>query len=151
MSYEQAMKHSKNHRKDRYYQQCSGYGGDGESHQKTMGELRNLEVSSFRKLLDAVKEKPFPIYISERGGFYCSVDEKNLFGHRIDSYAELVQFGKDFVGYEAPEVSAALKPQTGEEDLPQKPPLSERIAEASKKSALSDSGIRVQARDEKKI
>ena len=29
MSYGQYMKHWKNHRKDRHYQQCSGYAGDG--------------------------------------------------------------------------------------------------------------------------
>lgn len=33
MAYEQYMKHSKNHRKDRFYQQCSGYFG------KSLSEL----------------------------------------------------------------------------------------------------------------
>ena len=28
--YEQAMRHARNHRKDRFYQQCSCYFGDGE-------------------------------------------------------------------------------------------------------------------------
>ncbi|MBQ8248081.1 MAG: hypothetical protein IJZ42_13215 [Lachnospiraceae bacterium] len=101
MSYEQAMKHSKNHRKDRFYQQCSGYGGDGVSHQKLEKEIQELAVSSFKKLLEEAKSADFPIYISEcGGGFYCIVDEKNLFGQRIDSYEELVQFGKDYVGYD---------------------------------------------------
>ena len=37
MAYEQYMKHSKNHRKDRFYQQCSGYFG------KSLSELEAEE------------------------------------------------------------------------------------------------------------
>ena len=39
----------------------------------------------------------FPIYIANSGGLYHIVTEKHLFGHRIESYAELVEFGEKYV------------------------------------------------------
>lgn len=46
MAYEQYMKHSRNHRKDRYYQKCSGYFG-----------------KSLKKLEEEEKEKKVKFYI----------------------------------------------------------------------------------------
>lgn len=107
MSYEQHMKHFKNHRKDRFYQQCSGYGGDGKSHQNSEEELQDLSIFSFKKCLEEAKTATFPIYIRQHGdGYYSIVDERNLFGQKFDSYDDLVQFGKDYAGYEEPVCSA---------------------------------------------
>lgn len=137
MSYEQAMKHSKNHRKNRFYQQCSGYAGDGVGHQKTDEEIHNMETSSFQKVLEKAKHLVFPIYIASTGeGYYFICDEKNLFGEKIDSYEELIQFGKDYVGYEEPWVQN------------KKPSLSERIADAREKSALIGNGDRTSNKDD---
>lgn len=100
MSYGQHMRHWKNHRKDRYFQQCSGYGGDGVSHQLTEEQLRQIEVDSFNKLLCELKHsQEFPTYIASNGGMYHVVSERNLFGHRIESYDELVKFGDKYVFY----------------------------------------------------
>lgn len=100
MSYEQAMKHSRNHRKDRFVQQCSGYGGDGVSHQLSQEQIEQNKASSFIALLANLKDsQDFPVYISNSGsyGYFRIVSEKYLFGHRIENYAELVEFGEKYV------------------------------------------------------
>lgn len=100
MSYEQAMKHSRNHRKDRFVQQCSGYAGNGVLHQMSEAQIEQNKVSSFIELLANLKDSPdFPVYISNSGsyGYFRVVSEKYLFGHRIESYAELVEFGEKYV------------------------------------------------------
>lgn len=100
MSYEQAMKHNKNHRKDRFVQQCSGYSGDGISHQMSEEQIERNKVSSFVELLANLKGSPnFPVYISNSGsyGIFRIVSEKYLFGYKIESYAELVEFGEKYV------------------------------------------------------
>lgn len=45
MAYEQYMKHSKNHRKDRFYQQCSGY--FGKSLEELEAEEKAQEIKYF--------------------------------------------------------------------------------------------------------
>lgn len=100
MSYEQAMKHSRNHRKDRFVQQCSGYGGNGVSHQMSEAQIEQNKVNSFIKLLANLKgSKDFPVYISNSGsyGFFYTVPKTFLGGHKIESYAELVEFGEKYV------------------------------------------------------
>ena len=99
MSYEQAMKHSRNHRKDRFVQQCSGYAGDGVSQQMSEAQIKGMEIHSFIELLVNAKEEQemFPIYIANSGGLYHIVPENHLFGHRIEKYAELVEFGEKYV------------------------------------------------------
>lgn len=100
MSYEQAMNHSRNHRKDRFIQQCSGYGGDGISHQMSEAQIERNKVNSFIELLENLKGSPdFPVYISNSGsyGIFRIVSEKYLFGYKIESYAELVDFGEKYV------------------------------------------------------
>lgn len=135
MSYEQALKHSKNHRKDRFYQQCSGYAGNGEATPLTEEELQNLAIKSFKELLEKAQTISFPIYIRQSAGwFYSVVDEKNLFGEKINSYADLVQFGKDYVGYSEPSVVS--------------PSLTDRIQKASERAALSATGSRDTMKDE---
>lgn len=148
MSYEQAMKHSKNHRKDRFYQQCSGYGGDGESHQVSDKEIQDFSVSSFKKILEEARTAVFPIYIRQHGdGYYSIVDERNLFGHKVDSYENLIQFGIDYVGLHENDFRMMAKMAP----FRQSSSLDERIADAGKKSAAIGDGIRVQDRGEIEI
>lgn len=99
MSYEQAMKHSRNHRKNRFVQQCSGYAGNGESEPPMTEEKRQqLELETFARLKEIPKEA-YPIYIANSGGWYWyETTERNLFATRIETPAELEQFGKDMVG-----------------------------------------------------
>lgn len=100
MSYEQTMKHSRNHRKNRFVQQCSGYGGDGVSHQISEAQMEQNKVSSFVEMLANLKDSPdFPIYISNSGsyGFFYTAPKTFLGGHKIESYAELVEFGEKYV------------------------------------------------------
>ncbi len=66
--YEQHMKHSKNHRKDRYYQQCSGYFG------KSLEELR-------------AEEKSIPIK-------YYIIDDANNIIKTAETWDEIIEAGK---------------------------------------------------------
>ena len=96
-NYDQYMRHWKNHRKDRYTQQCSGYAGDGSSHMNE-DDFEKREANSFRDLLEKAKSAVFPIWIVRYSGWFWSIcDEKNLFGERIDSYEDLKRFGEQFV------------------------------------------------------
>lgn len=67
MSYEQYMKHSKNHRKDRFYQQCSGYFG------KSLEELRAEEKS--------------------RENRYFIIDNNDKIIKEADTYNEIISKG----------------------------------------------------------
>ena len=96
-NYEQHMKHWKSHRKDRYYQQCSGYCRIGNVDNKGNVQTKNMEEESFKKILDKAKNESFPIYISSLGGYWFVCDKNNLFGTMIASYEELEQFGRDYV------------------------------------------------------
>lgn len=97
-NYTQHMKHWKNHKKDKYYQQCSGYGGSGESEQITEERRKQLTIGCFEKIVNEVSKGDFPIHICIHGDGYVSVcDERNLFGKKIDSHEELLQFGKDYI------------------------------------------------------
>lgn len=96
-NYEQHIKHWKNHRKDRYTQQCSGYFGDGPSQIKE-DELEKKEAESFRNLLKKAKSAAFPIWIAQSGGWFWFIcDEKNMFGNKICNYEDLKRFGEQFV------------------------------------------------------
>lgn len=67
MNYEQAMRHTRNHRKDRFYQE----------------------------ILGAVKE--FPVYIHQKKtGEWELVPKNHLFGQEIGSLEELAQFASDY-------------------------------------------------------
>lgn len=97
-NYSQYMKHWKNHKKDKYRQQCSGYGGSGKSEQTTEEQRRQLTVNCFEKVINETGKDDFPIYICIHGDGYVSVcDERNLFGKKINSYEELSQFGRDYI------------------------------------------------------
>ena len=95
MSYEQAMKHSRNHRKDRFVQQCSGYAGNGESEQMPEEKRRQLELETFAKLKELPAEA-YPIYIARSGGYYWhETMEQHLFATRIDSPKALEKFERE--------------------------------------------------------
>ncbi len=96
MSYEQYMKHSKNHRKDKYHQQCSGYTNFARrSDVETMSNQANLrlETESMKKILQA--KHTFPIYITQSGYYWCVVPDTHYFGIRINNTDELMRFIKD--------------------------------------------------------
>lgn len=110
MSYEQHMKHSKNHRKDKFYQQCSGYSVNGESQQLNDEEFNQLELNSFIKVVEEAKSAEFPIYIVHPGGFYCMTTSNNLFAEKINTYEDLIQVGVDCVeGFMAADKKIALE------------------------------------------
>ena len=69
MAYEQYMKHSRNHRKDRYYQQCSGYFG------KSLNELEEEEK---------IKETKYYI-----------IDRDNKVVKEATSYDGIIDEGRD--------------------------------------------------------
>lgn len=97
-NHDQAMKHWKNHRKDRFFQQCSGYAGDGKSDvPKTNEELCTLERESFAKVLEAAKTFPFPAHVFQTGGVWRITDKPNLFSSEVKTYEELVEFGRNYV------------------------------------------------------
>lgn len=97
-NHDQAMKHWKNHRKDRHYQQCSGYAGDGKCDvPKTNEELCTLERESFAKVLEAAKTFPFPAHVFQTGGVWRIADKPNLFSSEVKTYEELVEFGRNYV------------------------------------------------------
>lgn len=98
MSYEQHMKHYRNHRKDRFYQQCSGYAGDGKCDAPMTNEqLWAIERESFARMLEAAKTFPFPAHVFQTGGFWRITDKPNLFSTEVKTYDELVEFGKNYV------------------------------------------------------
>ena len=98
MSYEQAVKHSKNHRKDRFVQQCSGYAGNGDCAPLSDDARRKCEIDSFSKLKE-IPEESYPIYVVNSGGCYWhQTTERNLFATKIETPYELEQFEKDMVG-----------------------------------------------------
>lgn len=100
MSYEQHMKHYRNHRKDRHCQQCSGYFGDGKCEEvpPTLEELREIEVKSFATVLEAAKSFSFPAHVFKAGRFWVISDKPNLYSTQVNSYEELLEFGENCVG-----------------------------------------------------
>lgn len=97
MSYKQHMKHWRNHRKDKSVQQCSGYSGNGVSHQLSEEQFKRLEITSFMRLIEEAKALPFPVYVACSGGYYYFTAPNHLTGAKIENYQDLIQFGKDYV------------------------------------------------------
>lgn len=99
MSYEKHMKHWRNHKKDRHYQQCSGYFGDGKCEEvlPTNEELRSIERRSFEILLEEAKTFSFPAYVFMAGRVWRISYKQNLFSTEVKTYEELVEFGRNYV------------------------------------------------------
>lgn len=100
MSYEQAMRHSRNHRKDRFVQQCSGYFGEGRPNEYRISQKEFAENSakSMEEILEKVNE--FPIFLHQETwfGIWELVPGNHLFGYEIKSKEELEEFARDFGG-----------------------------------------------------
>mgnify|MGYP000543123577 FL=1 len=95
--YEQAMRHTRNHRKNRFYQQCSGYFGDGKPDGFKVPEdvFSDLSAKSMEKILGTVEE--FPVYIHQKKtGEWELMPKNHLFGQEIGSLEELAQFASDY-------------------------------------------------------
>lgn len=96
-SYEKAMRHIRNHRKDRFYQQCSGYFGDGEPDGFRVSEdaFADLSAKSMEKILATVTE--FPVYLhQQKTGEWGLVPKNHLFGQEISCKEDLVRFAADY-------------------------------------------------------
>lgn len=94
MSYEQAMKHYHNHRKNRFVQQCSGYAGDGNAQPITYEQAIKVERESWNKMLKAAKNFPFPAHIRRYGYCWLINDKPDLFSIEVNSYEELLKIDR---------------------------------------------------------
>lgn len=91
------MKHWKNHRKDRFFQQCSGPAHEPET-ARAAGQEEDLERSSFLSLVEKIGDDQFPAFIRQiSGGMWTTTNEKDCFGHRIESRDELLRFYELYV------------------------------------------------------
>ena len=89
--YRKYMKHWKNHRKDRFIQQCGGPLHDAED--KRPECTVNLERQSFEYLMGSLKCDDFPIYVTQgSGGIWSFTNERNCFGTKIDSMEDMRRF-----------------------------------------------------------
>ncbi len=97
MSYEQHMRHRRNHRKDRFYQQCGGPVNETPE-PLTKEQVEHLERQSFLSLIEKAKGGAFPIFIRQiSGGAWCTTSEGDCFGQRIESLEELLNFFELYV------------------------------------------------------
>lgn len=97
MSYEQHIKHSHNHRKDRFYQQCSGYSHTFSNNSKTVSYdgCDELSKTSINRLLSDIKE--YPIYIRQySGGIWLTCNKNDCFGRMIKSKEHLMQLIQEY-------------------------------------------------------
>lgn len=95
MSYEQAMRHSKNHRKDRFTQQCGGPVHEPDA-PTTPDLTRANEICSIERIAEMTEE--YPVYIKQvSNGVYVTADERDSFATKIESRDELNDFIRDFV------------------------------------------------------
>lgn len=97
-NYNQFMKHWKNHRKDRFTQQCSFSTSSDDCNENNIRcNERENELKSF-KMLREIPSDDYPIYIVKHGdGIWSHYDCDGFSRIRIDSQDELEQFGKDYV------------------------------------------------------
>lgn len=95
MSYQQAMRHSRNHRKDRFNQQCSGPVREpGEL--KTPEQMKTVEIRSLERIAETAEN--YPIYIKPvSDGIYVATNERDSFATKITSRDEQNDFIRDFV------------------------------------------------------
>lgn len=95
MSYDQAMKHWKNHRKDRYFQQCSFASSGGGHDTLTESKAQELSKTSIAKIIETVHD--YPLFIRQYSiGVWSIVPKNDLFGTKIESEEELKFFAKEY-------------------------------------------------------
>lgn len=96
MSYDQAMKHWRNHRKDRYFQQCyspvSAIGSCNISENK----FQELSQKSILKIINSAPV--FPLYVHQNStiGEWEVVSQNHLFGIKIETMESLVNFAEEY-------------------------------------------------------
>lgn len=100
MSYEQAIKHAHNHRKDRFYQQCSGPVHATDKKVYTDPDLM-IRVS-FQRIKDAAKcgKIQFPFRLEMFGPWYDTTARALNIPNDpavISSMDELERFEKDYI------------------------------------------------------
>ena len=100
MSYNQAMNHWRNHRKDKFYQQCSGYSGKGNNHEQCDSDKEKCEMEykekCKKKMIEQGKIMQYPVYIKYdcfNGLVFC--DKRAIGGTEINSDDELVRAVKN--------------------------------------------------------
>lgn len=101
MSYEQAMKHWGNHRKDRYHQQCSGWFGPVSEDVRLSDEKYDvLAIDSMFNILEASKIDgfPYPVYLAQDNkiGVWKIVPHNHIGGTKIDDKESLRVFSIDY-------------------------------------------------------
>lgn len=95
--YDQHMKHFRNHRKDRFFQQCSGPTREpGKA--PTPEQAEDIERRSILYIMENTKEEEYPIFIRQGGGMWCTTCEKDCFGERIENRDHLLRFLREYVG-----------------------------------------------------
>ena len=95
MSYEQAMKHWKNHSKDRFFQQCSGPISAQSGYQAGSDIEDRRSVESMCRILS--EEHVYPIYLKQDGlGFWYEVPSNTIAGTLIDSRDALERFAEEY-------------------------------------------------------
>lgn len=96
MSYDQAMKHWKNHRKDRFFQPCAGpvFTRTGYQTGSEIEDRRSIE--SMSRIL--TEDHGFPIWLKQDSlGFWYEVPSNDIAGALIESREALEQFAEDYV------------------------------------------------------
>lgn len=98
------MKHWKNHRKDRFFQQCGGPTSEhaGEVHLSEEQELRN-SMKSMLAVLKSEQDFPICIMLHLKSGTWEVVPHNNLFGMKVESRERLVEFAEKYVYADAAE------------------------------------------------
>lgn len=98
MSYDQSMKHWKNHRKDKYFQPCAAPAN--EISEKNIEELseeisKELSKATIDKIISGADR--FPLFIhQDLSGAWSIVPPNHLFGTKIESHEQLVNFAIDY-------------------------------------------------------
>ena len=95
MSYNQAMKHWKNHRKDRYFQQCFFVFSDSENLAVSESKMQKLSKASITKIIET--EHAYPLYVYQNAiGIWEVVPQNHLFGTKIEYFEVLKSFANDY-------------------------------------------------------
>lgn len=107
MSYEQAIMHWRNHRKDRFFQQCSGYVGNGITHEARLTREREDELSR-NTMTEILKQNhSFPIYVVQDNiGQWNVVPKNHISGTVIEDQEALRNFALQYAGVGAEQIIA---------------------------------------------
>lgn len=95
MSYNQAMKHWKNHRKDKYFQPCAAPVNENGSFRISEEKFKELSKETIDKIISDADS--FPLFIhQDLSGAWSIVPPNHLFGAEIDSHEQLINFAIDY-------------------------------------------------------